>query len=114
MPKQHRLCRNNPLIPFAARPGSGDCVLHYPNSIEAAREIIDSISNFDNMVRQCVKCHKFITGAPHPDVAHGDAPAGPECSLDHHPLSCPWVDRHGQPCQFLPLASLPPLPISPP
>ena len=113
MPTTHRLCRNNPLIPYAARPGSGPCVLHYPRDIKAAREIIYSISNFDNMVRLCSECHCYITGAPHPDVAHRDVPAGPGCGLPHHPAPCPWVDRNGRPCQHH-AAPLPPLPESPP
>ena len=103
MSKIDFLCKHNPLIPWRARPGRGPCVLHYPYDLATAKDILQSISNLDGMVRQCVSCHKFVTGAPHPDVGHQDGPAGPECNLPHHPPPCPWVnDRTGQPCSYIP------------
>ena len=64
------------------------------------------------MVRQCSKCHLYVNGAPHPDLAHHDVPAGQDCNLLHHPQPCPWVDdRTGQSCQHY--AALPP-PLLPP
>ena len=107
MPKTHRLCRNNPLIPFAARPGSEPCVLVYPSDLSTAKHILLSISK--TMVRQCATCHRFITGAPSPELGHEDGIAGPNCVLPHHPLPCPWVDRNGQPCSQLQLPSVLPL-----
>ena len=112
MPPTHPLCRNNPLVPYAARPGSGPCVLEYPETLSTAKAIIRSISSLENMVRQCGTCHRFITGAPRPELGHQDGPAGPECSLPHHPQPCPWVsDRTGQPCSYVPAPPLllPPL-----
>ena len=103
MSKTDILCKRNPLIPWTARgPGSGPCVLHYPENLATAKHILRSISNLDGMVRQCVVCHKFITGAPHPDLGHQDGPAGPECSLRHHPLPCPYVSEKGVPCSYSP------------
>ena len=114
MVNSHPLCRNNPFVPYKARPGPRPCVLQYPESLETAVSIIRSISNTEDMVRQCISCHRYLTGAPRPDLGHGDAPSGPECSLPHHPSPCPWVGPRGQPCPYIPPSALPPPPVSAP
>ena len=119
MVKTHPLCRNNPFIPYRARPGQGHCVLEYPENLVTAREIILSIAS-EIMGRQCISCHRFITSPPRPELGHGDAPSGPECSLPHHPSPCPWVGPRGQPCPYIsppavqqtPPVSAPPISVS--
>ena len=51
-------------------------------------------------MRQCVTCHRFVTGAPDPSVDHTEGTSGPLCVLSHHPPPCPMVDRHGNPCTY--------------
>ena len=126
MPPTHRLCRNNPYIPYRARPGPDECILEYPYSLETAKSIFNSLSTEVNKLstevykmRQCSVCHRWVTGAPSPDVGHGDVAPGPRCTLLHHPAPCPWVGDKGQLCTYkhpLPAptpVSLPPLPLSP-
>ena len=109
MSNTHALCRNNPLIPYRARPGRDPCVLKYPEDLASAKVILRSISKFDKM-RQCSVCHLYVTGAPQAHLSHGAAPAGPGCTLPHHPSPCPWVDdRTGRPCQYVHAPPVPPL-----
>ena len=47
---------------------------------------------------QCISCHRFLTGAPQPEVDHQGAPHGSLCTLPHHPDPCEWHDEQGNPC----------------
>ena len=51
-----------------------------------------------NRQTQCHSCHRYLTGAPHPDVDHQGAPHGSLCTLEHHPPPCAWVDESGAGC----------------
>ena len=117
MPHQRNLCKNNPLIPYRARPGRGPCVLTYPYNLETAKQVILNIST--EMGRQCISCHRYITSPPQANLHHHGGPPGPECSLPHHPAPCSWIGPRGQPCPYVhppPVTTspLPPLPLSPP
>ena len=119
MSKSHRLCRNNPFVPYRARAARNPCILQYPYNISTAKDIIYSISSDLDRMRLCPGCHLYVTGAPSAELAHGEVPPGVKCNLPHHPSPCPWVDRNGQPCTYQhpppapPSGSLPPLPLSP-
>ena len=119
MSEDQNLCKNNPFVPHRARPGrGGPCVLIYPHSKEAAKQVIRSIST--KMGRQCISCHRYVTSPPQVNLHHRDGPPGPECRLPHHPAPCSWIGPKGQPCPYVhpppapPPSSLPPLPLSPP
>ena len=44
---------------------------------------------------QCTHCHRFLTGAPSPEVGHQGVPGGSICPLQHHPNPCPWTADSG-------------------
>ena len=122
MPETHALCRNNPLIPYRARPGQELCLLEYPYDLQTAKKIVYSLKKeVDRRMRLCSVCHRYLTltGAPTNALGHGEVAPGEKCTLPHHPSPCPWVDRLGQPCTYQhpppapPPGSLPPLPLSP-
>ena len=56
------------------------------------------------MVRRCTTCHRYVTGAPTPDLDHGGVGSGPDCTLEHHTASCDWEDdrRIGVTCSYFP------------
>ena len=100
MSTSHKLARNNPHLPFwCPIPGRGYYHLIYPHTLRAAKLYLKSLSQSIVMVRQCSECHRFITGAPNPDVDHNaPAPGRGACTLSHHPPPCPFVSEHGVPC----------------
>ena len=95
--------RNNPLLPiWSSVPGQGRHRLQSPNTRAAAIRFLRSLPPTPGitMVRRCKTCHRYSTGAPHPDVDHSGSGTGPACSLPHHPDPCDWEDDRGRPCQF--------------
>ena len=49
---------------------------------------------------QCLKCHRWLTGSPTPEVGHQGQAGGTVCSLTHHPSPCPFKDENGVLCSF--------------
>ena len=98
----HHLVRNNPLLPYSCNiPGKGLYLLQYPHSLPEARKIILELPpSSSNRMRQCITCHRFVTGAVDASVDHSEGASGPLCALSHHPNPCPFFDRHGNPCQY--------------
>ena len=41
---------------------------------------------------RCGHCHRYLVGAPHPDLGHLGAAGGSLCNLDHHPNPFGWSD----------------------
>ena len=113
MSYSHKLVRNNPLLPYwCPVPGRGFYHLQFPHTLKSAKAFLTFISRTDpaTIMRQCKVCHRYITGAPHPDVDHHASPPGQGlCFLPHHPLPCPFKDEHDNPCTFEPEALLGPL-----
>ena len=81
------------------RRGKGAYTLKTPSSLSAAKAFLRDISHTE-MVRLCVNCHRYITGAPDPSVDHSGGAPGTQCSLPHHPQPCPGTDRRGHDCQY--------------
>ena len=50
-------------------------------------------------VKRCSKCHKFISGAPTPELEHTGV-FGPECQGAHHPDPCSYMSKENSPCSF--------------
>ena len=97
-----KACKNNPFLPhWCSIPGQGPYVLKSPNNIESAIHFLRSLPTTPRlrMVRRCKKCHRFTTGAPHPDLDHATSGTGAACTLPHHPTPCDWADEKGEVCQ---------------
>ena len=46
-------------------------------------------------VRRCTGCHRYISGAPTPDLEH-NGKYGSDCQAEHHPDPCDYIHReHG-------------------
>ena len=50
-------------------------------------------------VKRCTKCHKYISGAPSPELAHVGT-FGIDCKSDHHPNPCTYVSKENVACGF--------------
>ena len=83
--------------------GKGAYTLKSPNSLAVAKDFLKSLapSPHSEMVRLCVNCHRFITGAPHLSVDHSGGVPGTQCQLPHHPQPCPGTDRRGLDCKHV-------------
>ena len=53
-------------------------------------------------MRQCVKCHRYVTSPPRPDLDHQAGAPGKNCLLPHHPSPCSYIDQKtGNPCDYI-------------
>ena len=101
MSKSHLLARHNPLLPyFHSIPGERNHWIQYPLNLRSAKIFLSNLPSTSLRMRQCITCHRFITGASEPSVDHSEGASGPLCILTHHPDPCPMIDRHGIECHF--------------
>ena len=104
MSASHSLVRNNPYLPFQCSiPGRDFYYFKYPHTLRAAKLFLRTLPPTHLAtaeMRQCSKCHRYVTGAPSPGLDHQGGVQGPLCALPHHPPICTWTDTRGNPCSF--------------
>ena len=64
-----------------------------------------STYNPRNMTRRCTNCHRFIEGAPTPELVHVGK-YGSDCKSTHHPHPCDFLTKTG-PCTYYTVVSSP-------